>query len=121
MTTLHMGQENNSSGRAPRFWGWPRSALGWIAAGGGAVFVAAAFILPSLQSDLSERTNGRLGGGQEIVATLVVVGLAASVVALMAVRRHERSILVWFAAVPAMLLTVFWVLFAAGELLIGHD
>ena len=122
MTTLQATPRNHPDPNPrPRFWALPRAAIGWAAAAAGIFFATVAVIAPGLQSWLSKSTYGRLGGGQETVATLVVLGLAASVVAIIALRRHERSILVWLAAVPAMLMTAFWVLFAAGELLIGHE
>jgi len=60
-------------------------------------------------------------GGREYVATALLFGVPACIFGLVALtRRGERSLLVWLTVAPAAIFTVFWALFAAGELLFPH-
>jgi hypothetical protein len=106
-----------------RLLAWPGTTLGWWAVVCGAFEIAWVIFGRQLQGAIREDVcPGRFcTGGREYVAGALLLGLPACVLGVVALtRRGERSLLVWLAVVPAVTFTVFWVLFAAGELLFPH-
>ena len=103
----------------------PSSAVGWVAVVVAGVAVVFALVFPSVMSPLSERLHDtpfrRMTGGREMLSFAVTLGVVAAVFGLRAlVVARDRAVLVWVAVVPSLLMTVFWLLFALGEVLSPH-
>jgi len=114
-----VGHPENRQGR--QLWKLPGTGLGWLAVALGIAAVAWGMFLPTIQDFFNERSAGLLGDGRFLVSSAVVVGGAASAAGLIAVvKRHERSILVLATVVPLLLVTLFWLVFAIGEVVAPH-
>lgn len=103
------------------FWALPRTRLGWITAAVGLVVVIWMALVPQFQDLLSDAGLYRISGGQELVTVALVLGLAGTAMGLHAiVRQKERSGLVVVPVVLMILLTLFWLIFAAAEIISPH-
>jgi len=122
-------RDSSSTGparRVPRgtLWALPKTVAGWWAVGLGVGAVLWVIAGQRIQDAVNPRAcpdNVLCTGGREYVFLAPELGVPASVAGLIAlIRLRERSILVFLTVVPAVLFTVFWLLFAAGELLFPH-
>jgi hypothetical protein len=108
-----------------RFWSLPRTVAGWCAVVAGIGASAFDALIPSIQNALNRRycdTNGALCiGGREYVAFGLAIGLIASAIGIFAIAvKRDRTVLVVLTVVPALLVTLFWLFFAAGEIIAPH-
>ena len=108
----------------PRFKLLPGSSPGWWSVVLATLAVAWVLAGRSIQHALNPRAcpDGVLcTGGREYVAVALLLGAPACFLGLVAlIGRKDRAFLVWLTVVPAALLTAFWLIFAAGELLAPH-
>lgn len=106
--------------------GWlPSTGAGWWAVAIAVLAIAWAALFPSLMSPLSERLHGTpfrwLSGGREGLTFALLLGVVAGALALRAmVAFHDRARLLWLALIPSLLMTLFWLIFAIGEVVSPH-
>ena len=101
----------------PRFFGWPRTRLGWWSVALTATFVVLMIINGTIFMRLPEDVTWRETVLPFYGVAMMSCGLVAGIVALIALtRRHERSWLVWL-PIPAGL---FVIVFILGEFLVPH-
>ena len=101
----------------PRFFGWPRTRLGWWSVALTATFVVLMIINGTIFMRLPEDVTWRKTVLPFYGVAMMSCGLVAGIVALIALtRRHERSWLVWL-PIPAGL---FVIVFILGEFLVPH-
>ena len=95
----------------------PGTRLGWWAVGLAAAFVVMNIINSAVFMHLSEDVPWRQTVLPFYGIFMMLCGLAAGVVGLIAIlRKHERSWLVWLAVLPG----AFALLFTLGEFLVPH-
>lgn len=96
---------------------WPGTRLGWWSVGLAALFEILMIINNSIFMRLPEDVTWRVTILPFYGIFLMLCGLAAGIVGLIAVtRQHERSWLVWL----AILLGLFALVFVLGEFLVPH-
>ena len=99
------------------FWKRPRTYPGWWAVGLAALFVVMIILNATIFMRLSENTPLQLSLLPFYGIFMMLCGLAAGVIALIAIlRNHERSWLVWLTLIPG----VFTLLIILGEFLVPH-
>lgn len=114
-----MSQAN--ADRTAGTWGRPQTRLGRITVVIGVLLVAWLVVFPMVRIAFRGNSIAGMSPGQMLVTSAVVFGVAGSAIGLHAiVRQRERSPLVFAVVIPMVLLTLFWVLFAAGEILFPH-
>ena len=107
------------------FWSLPRTTAGWYAVVFSIVASAFGAFLPSIHNALNRRycpTNGALClEGRKYVAFGLAMGLVASATGIYAVaRKRDRTVLVLLTVGATLLVTLFWLFFAAGEIIAPH-
>ena len=96
---------------------WPSTRLGWWSVGLAAAFVILMTINSAVFMRLPEDMTWRVTVLPFYGIFMLLCGLAAGIVGLIAViRRHERSWLVWLAILPGL----FALVFMLGEFLVPH-
>lgn len=99
----------------------PRTRLGRAAVVLGVCAALVGLFLPRLHMLQKDLFDGGFFDGRVAVSIAVAIGLVASAAGLRAViHDRERSILLFVVLVPLLLVTLFWVVFAAGEVLLPH-
>ena len=96
---------------------WPSTRLGWWSVGLAVAFVILMTINSAVFMRLPEDITWRVTVLPFYGIFMLLCGLAAGIVGLIAViRRHERSWLVWLAILPGL----FALVFMLGEFLVPH-
>jgi len=96
---------------------WPSTRLGWWSVGLAAAFVILMTINSAVFMRLPEDITWRVTVLPFYGIFMLLCGLAAGIVGLIAViRQHERSWLVWLAILPGLFVLVF----ILGEFLVPH-
>lgn len=94
----------------------PSTTLGRATIGMGLLLLLSIVAQMAFRRAIREMDLG-LSPGQLFVTLTIVLGVIGSAMGLHAVvRQKERSALVFVVLVPMLLFTLFWVLFAAGEI-----
>lgn len=99
----------------------PRTRLGRAAVVLGLCAALVGLFLPRLHTLQKDLLDGGFFDGRVAVSIAVAIGLVASAAGLRAViHDRERAVLLFVVLVPLLLVTLFWVVFAAGEILLLH-
>jgi cytochrome c biogenesis protein CcdA len=104
----------------------PKTKITWWAFGlgilplfsGPILGVMAAVVVPFIAKNTSEGVGSAIGFSVGILTLAITI--AALICGTIAFRRGERSWVMWFGFIPAILAGCFWVFLIAGEFLFPH-
>lgn len=104
----------------------PKTKIAWWAMGLGLATLLAgpflafftAVIRPLLSRMFTEGASGAFGLNLGILSLIVCA--VAIMVGILALRKGERSWVVWLGFIPALISGVFWIFMFAGEVLFPH-